>query len=113
MCHRNDPGDEAFDRFGSEAGAWRKGDLAPCPVKRGKVSSGRCAGRSPRDERGAGSAGTLTNVIEAVAEATDFRFRGSSAERSPSLSNHSRTFVVGTVRVSRWGWVKTVTPYTD
>jgi hypothetical protein len=21
MCHRNDPGDEAFDRFGSETGA--------------------------------------------------------------------------------------------
>ena len=63
----NDPRDQALNGFGPEAGAWRKRDLASCPIKSGAGPRPR-RGRSSRDEGGAGSAGTLAKIVEAIAE---------------------------------------------
>jgi hypothetical protein len=75
-CHCNDPRDQALNRFGSEAGACSEWDLTSRPIKPGESSPalrGRRGGRSSRDEDGAGRAGTLAKVVEAVAQSANFR----------------------------------------
>jgi hypothetical protein len=75
-CHRDDPRDQALNRFRPKARACCERDLTRCPIKSGEAPWPFClrrGGRSSRHEGGAWSADTLAIVIEAVAQPAIFR----------------------------------------
>src|SRR5215217_7592668 len=96
--------------------------FAPKPGRGGKAMSPRVQSNPDGSTAPAAVAVPLATRVESGAPARrqkSYRrllslrfsvFFGSCVARSPNQTNHSRTLAVGTVRVSRWGWVTTCPP---